>query len=123
MPHWGHNYTNVPVPQQRRVGAAMIDAGADLVLGGHPHWVQGIQTHQGRLVLHSLGNFVFDMDSSAETEEGLLLELVWWGPELMGARFVPHVIGDDFTPRLASGPRADATLERMWATSDPPFRG
>jgi poly-gamma-glutamate capsule biosynthesis protein CapA/YwtB (metallophosphatase superfamily) len=122
MPHWGHNYTNVPVPQQRRVGAAMIDAGADLIVGGHPHWVQGIQTHRGRLVVHSLGNFAFDMDFDTETEEGLLLELVWWGSDLMGARFVPHVIGDDFVPRLADGPRADDTLERMWATSDPPFR-
>ena len=121
LPHWGDQYTNLPVPDQRRVGRAMLDAGADIVVGGHPHWVQGIQTHQGGLVVHSLGNFVFDMDFSQETEEGVLLELVWWGSELMGARFVPYVIDDDYVPRLAYGPRAEATLERMWAASDPPF--
>jgi poly-gamma-glutamate capsule biosynthesis protein CapA/YwtB (metallophosphatase superfamily) len=121
LPHWGDQYTAVPVPDQRRVGAAMIDAGADLVVGGHPHWVQGIQTHRGRLVVHSLGNFVFDMDSSFETEEGVILELVLWGSEVMAARFVPYVIDADYVPRRAVGPRADATLDRMWSASDPPF--
>ena len=121
LPHWGDQYTNVPVPDQRRVGRAMLDAGANLVVGGHPHWVQGIQTHRGRLVVHSLGNFVFDMDFSSETEEGVLLELVWWGSELKGARFVPYVIGADYIPRLAKGPRAEATLDRIWDASDPPF--
>ena len=121
LPHWGDQYTNRPVPDQRRVGRAMVDAGADIVVGGHPHWVQGIQTDQGGLVVHSLGNFVFDMDFSRETEEGVMLELVWWDSELMGARFVPYVIDDDYVPRLANGPRAEATLDRMWAASDPPF--
>jgi poly-gamma-glutamate capsule biosynthesis protein CapA/YwtB (metallophosphatase superfamily) len=122
LPHWGDQYTNVPVPDQRRVGAAMIDAGADLVVGGHPHWVQGVQVHRDRLVVHSLGNFIFDMDFYPENEEGVLLELVWWDDELMGARFVPYVIGGDFVPRLASGPRADDTMDRLWSASDPPFR-
>ena len=122
LPHWGDQYTNVPVPDQRRVGAAMIDAGADLVVGGHPHWVQGVQLHQGRLVAHSLGNFVFDMDFSQETEEGVVLEAVLWGSEVMSARFVPYVIGGDFAPRTAAGPRADATLDRLWSASDPPLR-
>lgn len=121
LPHWGDQYTNVPVSDQRRVGRAMVDAGADLVVGGHPHWVQGVQTHRGRLIVHSLGNFVFDMDFMTENEEGVLLELVWWGSELMSAQFVPYVIDDDFTPRLASGPRADDTLDRLWEASDPPF--
>jgi len=121
LPHWGEQYTNAPVPDQRRVGRAMLDAGADIVVGGHPHWVQGIQTHRGGLVINSLGNFVFDMDFSQETEEGVLLELVWWGSELMGARFVPYVIDNDYVPRLAHGPRAQATLNRIWSASDPPF--
>ena len=41
----------------------------------------------------------------------------------MSARYVPYVIGDDFTPRLASGPRADDTMDRLWDASDPPFDG
>ena len=40
----------------------LVAAGADLVVGGHPHWVQGVDVVAGVPVLHSLGNFVFDMD-------------------------------------------------------------
>lgn len=122
LPHWGQQYTNIPVRDQRRVGAAMVDAGADLVVGGHPHWVQGIQARNGRLIVHSLGNLVFDMDFSRATEEGVLAELVFWDDELKGVRFTPYVIGRDFAPRLATGGRARRTLERMWSASDAPFR-
>jgi poly-gamma-glutamate capsule biosynthesis protein CapA/YwtB (metallophosphatase superfamily) len=121
LPHWGEQYTTVPVPDQRRVGAAMIDAGADLVVGGHPHWVQGIQMHRRHLIVNCLGNFIFDMDFSQQTEEGVLLELVFWGDDVMAARFQPYVIGADFAPRPAYGPRARQTLHRMWRASDLPF--
>jgi poly-gamma-glutamate synthesis protein (capsule biosynthesis protein) len=122
LPHWGDQYTNVPWPDQRVVGAALTEAGADLVVGGHPHWVQGVQMHRGRLIAHSLGNFVFDMDFDVETQEGALMELVFWGEELREARFTPYVIGSDFAPRLARGERAQTILDRIWETSDPPFR-
>ena len=122
LPHWGTQYTNVPVRDQRRVGAAMIAAGAEVVVGGHPHVVQGIQLAQRHLVLNSLGNFVFDMDFSRQTEEGVMAELVFWGGDLKGLRLTPYVIGRDFAPRLAAGPRARQTLARLWSASDPPFR-
>lgn len=122
LPHWGNQYTNQPVPDQRRVGTALIDAGADLVVGGHAHEVQGVQIHAGHLIVNSLGNFIFDMDFSRPTREGVLLDLVFWGGELRGARFTPYVIGADFAPRLVGGRRAAEILARMAATSDPPFR-
>jgi poly-gamma-glutamate capsule biosynthesis protein CapA/YwtB (metallophosphatase superfamily) len=122
LPHWGEQYTSVPVPDQRRVGAAMIDAGADLVVGGHAHWVQGVSMHDQHLIVNCLGNFIFDMDFSAQTQEGVLLELVFWGDELMEARFQPYVIGPDFAPRPVAGPTARQILRQMWRASDPPFR-
>jgi poly-gamma-glutamate synthesis protein (capsule biosynthesis protein) len=122
LPHWGDQYTNVPDPDQRVVGAALVTAGADVVVGGHPHWVQGVQMQRGRLIAHSLGNFVFDMDFSVPTQEGALLELVFWGDELREAHFAPYVIGADFAPRLVRGDRAEPILERIWDASDPPFR-
>ncbi|MPZ61363.1 MAG: hypothetical protein GEU93_08705 [Propionibacteriales bacterium] len=103
LPHWGDQYTYEPVPDQRRVGAALIDAGADIVVGGHPHWVQRVQRHRGRLIVHSLGNFVFDMDFSRETQEGVLAELRFVGTRLRSVRFSPYLIGDDFAPRPLHG--------------------
>ncbi len=121
LPHWGEQYTHQPVPAQRRVGSALINAGADVVVGGHPHWVQGVETSAGHLIINCLGNFIFDMDFSLPTREGVLLSLVFWNDTLRGARFTPYVIGPDFAPRLAGPRRASTILRDMWSTSDPPF--
>jgi poly-gamma-glutamate synthesis protein (capsule biosynthesis protein) len=120
MPHWGTQYTNVAVRDQRRVAAAMVRAGADVVVGSHPHVVQGIELFGGHVVLNSLGNFVFDMDSP-QTKEGVLAELVFWNGDLKGMRLTPYVIGKDFAPRLATGGPARRTLARIWQVSDPPL--
>ena len=106
LPHWGEQYTYEPWPDQRRVARALARAGADLVVGGHPHWVQGAEWVGDTLVVHSLGNFVFDMDFSPETMEGLVLEAAFRGDRLVSARFVPYRIGPDFAPRVV--PRSQA---------------
>lgn len=122
LPHWGDQYTHVAVPDQRRVARALVDAGADLVLGGHPHWVQGIEAAEGGLIAYSLGNFVFDMDFSVPTQEGVLLDLVFWGGRLVAMRPVPYVIGPDYAPRLADGARGHGILDDVWSNSGGAFR-
>jgi poly-gamma-glutamate capsule biosynthesis protein CapA/YwtB (metallophosphatase superfamily) len=106
LPHWGDQYTHQPVADQRTVGRALIDAGADAVVGGHPHWVQSAELHRGRPLVHSLGNFVFDMDWEPEVREGVVLQLRFAGDRLASTRFVPYVIGSDFAPRWVYGERA-----------------
>jgi poly-gamma-glutamate capsule biosynthesis protein CapA/YwtB (metallophosphatase superfamily) len=115
LPHWGAQYTHVPVPDQRRVGRALLDAGADIVVGGHPHWVQRVQRHRGGLVVHSLGNFVFDMDFMRQTQEGVIADLVFAGERLRSVRFTPYMIGPDFAPRVVRGPRARSILRPLGA--------
>jgi poly-gamma-glutamate capsule biosynthesis protein CapA/YwtB (metallophosphatase superfamily) len=117
LPHWGTQYTQRPEPIQGAVAGELVAAGADLVVGGHPHWVQGASLRGDALVVHSLGNFVFDMDFMRETREGLVLEAVFWGGELKAAEFVPYVIGDDFAPRVVSPERARANLDLFWQFS------
>lgn len=121
IPHWGTQYTNVPEPDQRRVARAFAEAGADLVIGGHPHWVQGWERYGSTLVVHSLGNFIFDMDFMRETQEGIFLEIVTWDGVVKAVRPVPYVIGSDFSPRVADDDRAAAIFELMQETSEPPF--
>jgi poly-gamma-glutamate synthesis protein (capsule biosynthesis protein) len=123
MPHWGTQYTNRPEPIQSRVARRLVRAGADVVVGGHPHWLQGVEIVRGRLVAHSLGNFVFDMDFMRETQEGAVLELTFWGAELKAAEFVPYVMDDRFAPRFVSGRRAEQVLAVMRATSGPAHSG
>ena len=121
FPHSGTQYTNVPEPIQRRVARRLVASGADLVAGGHPHWVQGAEMVGGRLVVHSLGNFVFDMDFMEETQQGLLLELTFWGSDPKAARFVPYAMDENFAPRVQSYRAGLDTLRLMWETGGPAF--
>lgn len=117
VPHWGTQYTNVPEASQRRTARRFAAAGADLIIGGHPHWVQGWENIGGALVVHSLGNFIFDMDFSRQTQEGIFVEIVLWDGEVVAAEPVPYVIGSDFTPRPAGDRRAQMIMELMRETS------
>lgn len=113
LPHWGDQYTHRPVRDQRVVGRALIDAGASVVVGSHPHWVQDVQRHRGRFVVHSLGNFVFDMDFMRQTQEGVVLTMTFRAGALTRARLSPYVIGTDFAPRPVTGTRAAAILSGL----------
>lgn len=73
MPHWGVEYEQEPTQEQIALAHAFIDAGADLVVGAHPHVAQSRETYRGKAIFYSLGNFIFDQDFSPETRQGLLL--------------------------------------------------
>ncbi|MBI4257149.1 AmmeMemoRadiSam system protein B [Candidatus Uhrbacteria bacterium] len=60
FPHWGIEYVSEPQDGQRELATRMIEAGADLIIGSHPHVIQGIETVDGVPVVYSLGNFIFD---------------------------------------------------------------
>jgi poly-gamma-glutamate synthesis protein (capsule biosynthesis protein) len=73
--HAGAEYTRMPNAAQINFAHAAIDAGADLVIGSHPHWVQNIERYNGKYIFYSLGNFIFDQMWSQETKEGLTLKI------------------------------------------------
>jgi poly-gamma-glutamate synthesis protein (capsule biosynthesis protein) len=60
--HAGHEFMLTPSPRIVSACRAAVEAGADAVIGHHPHVVQGIETHRGRPIVYSLGNFCFDSD-------------------------------------------------------------
>jgi len=73
--HWGVEYKPANSKAQEALAHAMIDAGANLIVGGHPHVVQNIEQYNGKLIFYSLGNFIFDQYFSKETQESLALGL------------------------------------------------
>jgi poly-gamma-glutamate synthesis protein (capsule biosynthesis protein) len=115
LPHWGTQYTHVAEPIQSQVGRRLVDAGADLVVGGHPHWVQGLERYNGAVIAHSLGNFVFDMDFMEQTMEGATLTATFRGDRLWGVELTPYRLDATFTPHPASGPEARAILRDVRA--------
>lgn len=73
--HWGWEHELVAGPRQRQLARLLIDAGADAVVGGHPHVTQDIEHYRGKPIFYSLGNFVFDGFSDPDNNTGWLLRL------------------------------------------------
>ncbi len=106
-PHWGVEYTAGPTTTQRMLAHDAIDAGADLVIGNHPHWAQAMEVYKGRPIWYALGNFTFDQTWSEPTMEGISLELTFSGTHLVQAWMHPHLVLDyaqpNFMDPLGSG--------------------
>jgi len=100
FPHWGIEYTFGPSPLQKRLGHLMIDSGADIVIGNHPHWVQSVEIYKGKPIWYSLGNFTFDQSWSEPTLEGVTLELTFRGNTLVQAWMNPHILIRAVQPNL-----------------------
>lgn len=66
LPHNGLEYTATPDSIKVDFARRLIDAGADAVLGDHPHWIQPAEVWHGRLIVHSMGNFMFDQQGDPE---------------------------------------------------------
>lgn len=73
--HWGWEREPQPTERQRQLAHFMINAGADVVVGGHPHVTQGAEVYRGKPIIYSLGNFVFDGFELPEAKRGWLLRL------------------------------------------------
>lgn len=72
--HWGIERDYDPSTDQMNMGRAAIDAGADLVVGSHPHVIQGWEVYQGRYIVYSLGNFCFGGNSNPEDKDCMLFQ-------------------------------------------------
>lgn len=116
--HWGYEYEANPDPAQREAARLMLEAGADLVIGHHPHVVQhdpvtALQRTPGNRtawVAYSLGNFVFDQEWT-ETRQGLALRAFFDRDGLRALQAIPVRAG--LRPRLLSAGQAEPLLQRL----------
>lgn len=120
--HWGVEGYNVPTDDQRSMGRAAIDAGAGLVLGHHPHVLQGIETYKGHHIVYSLGNFVFGGHSNPADKDSMIYQEVFAkeGGAVVSKenRVLPVRISsvkthNDFHPVLLEGADKDRVLARV----------
>ncbi|QRG65682.1 CapA family protein [Brevibacillus choshinensis] len=72
--HWGKEKVDYPVDHQTTLAHAFIDAGADLVVGGHPHVLQGFEKYKDKWIAYSLGNFIFTRAVEPKTWESMVLQ-------------------------------------------------
>jgi len=101
FPHWGTEYDTVHSASQSNLAHAWIDKGADMIIGSHPHVTQDAEIYKNRLIIYSLGNFLFDQTFSAETRKGLIVSGSFTA-EKLEVQFLP-VKSINIKPRLMTG--------------------
>lgn len=111
--HWGQEYTYQPTVNQQRLAHAAIDAGADLIVGNHPHWWQPIEQYKNGFITYSHGNFVFDQMWSQETREGLVGYYTFYDGKLVDVDFKPILIENYGQPRWMDEEESSQLLEKL----------
>jgi len=92
--HWGEEYVP-PTDYMRRLGHALVDAGASIVIGSHPHIVQEREIYKGVSIYYSLGNFVFDQYWNEDVSTGLLLRVRFTKDGVKGIEEMPITLQRD----------------------------
>lgn len=117
--HWGAELMLSAKDYQVELGRKAIDWGADLVLGHHPHVLQDIELYKGKLIVYSLGNFVFGSESN-RTNWSMILLLTFRGNSLAHAEAVPIDVNNyrvKYQPRILQGKAAKDVLDGINAVS------
>ncbi len=113
--HWGAELTEQPKPYQTKLGHRLIDSGADLILGHHPHIVQGIENYKGKYIVYSLGNFIFGSYSES-ARDSFLFKLILHETNEATAQLIPINVYNkevDFRPEPLKGERYKTFFEKM----------
>jgi poly-gamma-glutamate capsule biosynthesis protein CapA/YwtB (metallophosphatase superfamily) len=120
--HWGVEGLNRPIDEQTQLGRAAVDAGADLVLGHHPHVIQGIEAYKGKHIVYSLGNFVFGGHSNPADKDSIIYQatftseggkMVPSGSTVIPVRISTATDRNDYRPVILEGGERERVLARL----------
>jgi len=112
--HWGWEYEPAN-DRQKALARLMIESGADVVVGGHPHVTQEVEYHQGKLIVYSVGNCVFDGFDPGPSRQGWILRLRVDKLGMVAWDTVPLQIDDEGTPHLDRETESPAGLRGVEA--------
>ncbi|MBN2159080.1 MAG: CapA family protein [Spirochaetes bacterium] len=117
--HWGIEQTHDPQPYQKALAREIINAGADAIIGHHPHWPQAIEMYRGRPVVYSLGNFINGFTNHIE-RDNIAVAFYYTGNSLERIKIIP-VAGKNRAikcqPYIQEGSEAKATLRLVQSLS------
>jgi len=100
--HFGEEYTASPSVRQVELAHAAVNAGADLVIGNHPHWIQPVEVYRGKWITYAHGNTIFDQMWSEETKKGVIGIYTFSGKTLADVSFIPTSIRSYGQPEIIS---------------------
>ncbi len=121
--HWGVETETVPTTEQVQLGHIAIDAGADLVVGTHPHVIQGYEKYNGRYIVYSLGNFCFGGNSNPSDKDCMIFQQTFTvtGDDVAtddAINVIPCSVSsvsdrNNYQPTPAEGEEAERILEKI----------
>ena len=111
--HSGIEYNSGPDNSQVNFAHAAIDAGADLIIGHHPHVVQTMEQYKGKYIFYSLGNFVFDQPQTQETKDGLMIKVYFTRDRVNKISLFPVTMKSLAQPQIADSDEAKKILDRL----------
>ncbi|MDI6830435.1 MAG: CapA family protein [Actinomycetota bacterium] len=114
---WSVEYTQQPSSSMRAAAHTACDAGAEMVIGSHPHIIQPYEYYNGSLIAYTLGNFVFDQMWAKYTREGFFLRCRLKGDLLTQVELVPYRICDCCQPNVLEGESGQYLLDRLLGIS------
>lgn len=117
--HWGNEYELVHHATQEQLAHAFVDAGADLVIGHHPHVIQDVAMYRGKPVFYSLGNFIFDQYFNADVLQGLMLELTITDDRIEVVLVPVSTASSRTAPQILAGEERQKALEMLAERSEP----
>lgn len=121
--HWGIEGNHYPESYQTELGRKCIDWGADLVVGCHPHVIQGIDYYNGKYIIYSLGNFCFGANRNPKDKRTMIVQAVF--PMEKGLpkgeaqlKVIPCTISsvasrNDYCPTVAEGSQREEIIKRL----------
>ena len=98
--HWGAEYSKIPTETQKKLAREIIDAGAKIIIGHHPHVTQPVEEYHNGLIFYSLGNFVFDQAWSEETKKGEMAKIIFEAKKIKSYELVPVYSENYCQPKL-----------------------
>lgn len=98
--HWGVEYRAVPGSRQTELAHLVADAGADLIIGNHPHWIQSDEQYKNTYIKYAHGNLVFDQMWSEETKKSVIGKYTFEDGKLVSKEFIPTYIKDYGQPEI-----------------------
>jgi poly-gamma-glutamate synthesis protein (capsule biosynthesis protein) len=116
-PYWLSPFQGRMVEYQQPLGRAFVEAGADVVFGHHSHALNGVEVYQGKPIVYSAGNFIFERPRIHMEPEALVAQLHLG--DTLEVEIVPLLIDERGLPELASGKTADHVLNLLAQFSEP----
>ena len=127
--HWGIEREYYPNDYQKRVAHELIDKGADLVIGNHPHVLQGVELYNGKIICYSLGNFCFGGNRNPSDKDTMMFQQTFTYVDGVlqtdvNAKIIPCMISstssyNDFKPTITTDDRKGLIIDNVNTYSEP----